>query len=314
MGKEYPFRPFVASLFQDNKGRNQNPLFGEQARTQIGNYITGTSSNPYTSAFGRINTTGDFSSLPSELYDPYRQATSSLDEIIGKGRPILSALIETGMPVDVSNTVRNRYSNTILPTIAEQYNPAQGSAFQNIAGREAANLIAELEYPAEEAARERQLQGITVGAPTLASLTSTRLGLPAAALGELSSISQLTDPGGRLLSALLGILGYSQQPAQLRETTGGDTSSTGEILGVVGSLVGASCWVAEELFGKEDLRTLLARMWCLAHPDHPFVQRYRRYGQAWADEIRAHPELRPIVEPTWRWMAAQGAAMLAQHN
>lgn len=320
--------PFLASLFGVNLELNKRggykitkggdpstALFGPGALSDISSYITGTSANPFTSAFGQINQGAGFGALPPELLAPYQQATGTLDELIGASRPVLQSLIQTGNPVDVSRVVQSRYANTILPTIAEQYNPAQGTAFQNIASREASNLIAELEYPAEEAARQRQVEAINVGAPTLAGLSASRLGLPAAALGEASSISQLTDPGGRLLSALLNILQFTQQQSILRDPQeGGGSSGTGELLGSLGSLIGGICWVADELFGPDDIRTILARMWCLAHPEHPFVRRYTREGRDWATWLRHNPWAKPAVEPTWTWMAEQGAAMLLPYN
>jgi hypothetical protein len=251
-----PSQPFIASLFglgvKPHRGGfkldpRRDPaiggatLFDEQAFGDISSYIRGSSSSPFTAALGNIGQTGDFGALPPELLAPYQQATGTLDELIGRSRPVVSSLIETGNPVDVTNLVNTRMQNSILPQVSERFNPAEGSGFQNIAMREASNLIAELDYPAQEAARARQMEALTVASPTLAGLATERMGLPAAALGEASSISQLTDPGARLLAALMGILGYSQQGATLRESGGqGGGSGTGEILGALGSLVGAA--------------------------------------------------------------------------
>ena len=309
MGRQYPFRPFVYSLFEDPKGRNPNPLFGPGARESISQYILGTSSNPYTSALGQIGQTGNFDALPAELRNPYRQATTGLDDLIGRAQPVLASLIENGNPVDVSGVVRNRYANTILPQAAEQYNPASGTAFGNIANREAANLIAELEYPAQEAARQRQENALYTGAPAFAALNATRLGLPSAVLGEANNISQYTDQGARLLSALLGIMAGT--PSQVGESES-QPSGTAEIIGAITSLIGV-CWVAEELFGVDDPRTHFARLWCHTHPDHPFVQQYVREGRVWADEVRANVSLRKLATPVWEWMAHEGAALAHAH-
>lgn len=324
-----------------------SPIFGPAASGDISSFLNLTGPNTYTAALRRIGESGDFSQLPAEFAAPYATATSTLDELIAKGRPLVSALIETGLPVDISsvvNAAQSRYRNDILPTAAEMYNPAQGTAFQNIAAREAqllADELGQLDYSAQEAARARQVQGLTVGAPALAGLSTARIALPGATTGELAGLSQLTDPGGRLLSALLSLLGQgAAQPSELVRTgsgrygaggAGGGSSGTGEALGGIGSLVGvlgglvggaggsgagalgalgALCWVADELFGPFDIRALLARAWCFANPHHPFVERYREHGREWAATIRAHPELRPVVAPAWEWMAAQGAAAL----
>lgn len=326
-----PSFPFLANLFGQgyelNKrggfkltGETGGGLFGEQALGDISAYLRGNSANPYTSAFNAINQGGmggNFASmLPAELSQPYQQATTGIDDLIGRARPVLASLIETGNPVDVSGVVQNRYANTILPTAAEQYNPASGSAFQNIAAREAANLIAELEYPAQEAARQRQENALNVGAPTFAALNAQRLGLPAAVLGEASTISQLSDPGGRLMSALLGLLGYTQQASMAFDRPGTGGSGTGELLGSIGSLVGGLggastlCWVADELFGEDDLRTTLARAWCHAHPDDPFVMRYATDGREWARMVRDDPAIAEALQPLWELLALRGAYML----
>lgn len=255
-----PSTPFIASLFgfgadlnkkggfqlvspSDQNDFRQNPpigpaLFGPGAFTDISNYITGNSANPYTRAFQTIGQTGDFSALPSELYNPYRQATSTLDELIGTSRPVVSALINNGLPVDVSGLVNQRYTKDILPSTAEYFNPSQGTGFQNIATEQANQLITELEYPAQEAARQRQLEAINVSAPTLAGLATSRTALPAAILGEAQNISQSTDPGARLLAALMGILNYSQQSSQFVDTQHTGTSGTAEIIGSIGNLIG----------------------------------------------------------------------------
>lgn len=308
-------------------------LFTAQGGQNISDFLNLTGSNAFTSALGNIGRTGDFNLLPEEIRNPYFQATGALDQLIGSATPVVQALIETGMPVDIGSLVtaaQSRYRNQILPQLSEQYNPAEGTAFQNIAAREGqllADELGQLDYAAQEAARARQLQGVTVGAPTLGALATTRLGLPSAVLGDLTGLSESSDPGGRLLSALLAMLGQTQQPAELLRTGksargmgGSESSGTGDLLGSLGSILGivgsvaslaGACWVAEELWGVWDEKTWLARIWCIAHQEHPFVQRYLREGQRWAANLREHPELKPAVEPSWLWMAEQGARMLA---
>jgi hypothetical protein len=326
-----PSFPFLADIFGQGYTYNRRGgfkltgeqtgegLFGGGAQDAIGNFLNLTGDNAFTTALGDIGRTGNFAGLPEEYRLPYQQATGTLDELIGTSRPVVNALIEHGMPVDVSGVVSSRYRNTILPSAAEQYNPASGTAFGNIAAREAANLIAELEYPAQEAARERQLQALTVASPTLASLATSRLALPNAVLNDLASAGQTTDAGGRLLSALLSLLGSTQQQSELVRTgsavgTPGGQSGTAELISGIANPLGSilGCWVADELFGPTDVRTLFARAWCFAHPDHPFVRRYMRDGRGWAAWLRAHPEWKRVVAPTWEWMARAGAALFAR--
>ncbi len=59
------------------------------------------------------------------------------------------------------------------------------------------------------------------------------------------------------------------------------------------------CWVAEELYGRDHLKTRLARSWCVAHPRSLFVKAYTKWGRAWARCIRRHAWLKPLVR--WRW-------------
>lgn len=331
-----PSFPFLSGLFgQDalysqgkrayklggpSGGGGGGGLFGPGAATGISDYLNLTGSNAYTQSLGNIGQTGNFQGLPPELRDAYYQATDNLDRFIGESQPIVSSMIQTGMPTDIGSLVagaQSRYTNQFLPEAAERYNPATGSGFANIAAREA-NLmgveLGQLDYAAQEAARGRQQWGVSVGAPALSSLASARLALPGATLDELQGMSQTSDPGGRLLAALMGMLGMSEQPSEQVTNTphAGGTSGTGEVLGYIGSLTG--CWVAEELFGAHDARTYHARLWCSLYPDHPFVQQYMHEGQAWAAWLSANSWARPLAEPVWALMAAEGERIARQIN
>ncbi len=333
-----PSFPFLAGLFGQNveynkKGAykltpNMAPgstggLFGQAAQGDIGGYLNLTGDNAYTQSLGRIGNTGSFNSLPAELRDPYFQATGALDQFIGTARPVVDTMIETGNPTDISSltaAAQSRYANQFIPEAAERYNPASGTGFANIAAREANLMAAELgqlDFAAQEAAKQRQLQGVTTAAPALASLASARLALPGATLQELQGLSQTSDPGGRLLAALQALLGSSEQQTDLLRSQpasggGGGGDMLSSILGPVGSLLG--CWVAEELFGPNDPRTAHARLWCTMNPDHPFVRRYMREGPEWAAWLADNPWARPIVEPTWLAMAYEGARIARLMN
>jgi hypothetical protein len=67
------------------------------------------------------------------------------------------------------------------------------------------------------------------------------------------------------------------------------------------------CWVADELFGVNDVKTFFARYWCQHNPRNPFVRLYGRFGRGWADFLRAHPWAKPLVAPVWELMAVLGA-------
>ncbi len=79
-----------------------------------------------------------------------------------------------------------------------------------------------------------------------------------------------------------------------RELYGAGIKAAGS---VVGGVI-AACWVAEELYGKDDERTHLARAWVLTH-DSPFLRAYRKHGRTWAKWLAAHPKAKPMVKPIW---------------
>jgi hypothetical protein len=325
-----PSAPFLASLFGYQAGLNRKGafklmgetpggLFGPAAQANISDYLNLGGNNQFTQALGNIGRTGNFQQLPSELLGPYNQATSTLDQLISSSRPVVASLIETGNPVDIGsvvNAAQSRFQNVLLPSIAERYNPSQGTGFQNIAAREADLLAAELgqlDYSAQEAARSRQMEALTVAAPSLASLTTARMQVPSAALGELSSLSDSTDPGARLMQGLLSLLGYTQQPAELVRNSpdsGGGSGWAEVISGIVNPLGSILCWVADELFGPLDVRATLARVWCYSNLDHPFVQLYAAEGKGWAEWLHENPWAKRIVAPVWEQMAKRGAALL----
>ncbi len=148
--------------------------------------------------------------------------------------------------------------------------------------------------------------------------------------------AQIQEAGRQYYSpALLALLGANSSPvsgtatddllslslndtAQRRnEQAGrkaGQRALTGQIIGSVLGAAGtaAACWVAEELYGVNDLRTHLARAWVLAHPDDPFVQRYQKHGKRWAKWLKSNRWARLIFQPIWdaMWMKQSGVKPL----
>jgi hypothetical protein len=95
----------------------------------------------------------------------------------------------------------------------------------------------------------------------------------------------------------------------------GAAGATGATAGTVGAaeaagtIALAGCWVAEELFGKYDVRTHLARYYART-TDSWFMRAYKKHGRAWAKWLKAHPSFKPVVKPIWMRMARLGAAKL----
>jgi len=71
------------------------------------------------------------------------------------------------------------------------------------------------------------------------------------------------------------------------------------------AVVGGLCWVAEELFGKDDRRTHAARLWASTH-DTPFTRLYKQHGRAWAAWLKDNEWAKPLVSPLWEQIAKLG--------
>ena len=67
----------------------------------------------------------------------------------------------------------------------------------------------------------------------------------------------------------------------------------------------APCWVAEELYGKNDIRTSYARLFCVVH-DNFFIRVYCKHGKAWARFLKKNSWLKKFVEPIWNYMWVKG--------
>lgn len=80
----------------------------------------------------------------------------------------------------------------------------------------------------------------------------------------------------------------------------------GQLLGSVGALGAAFCWVAEELYGIDHPKTHAARRYCATH-DNAFTRLYRKEGRSWASFLAANAWAKPLVKPIWDAMAVIGA-------
>ena len=67
----------------------------------------------------------------------------------------------------------------------------------------------------------------------------------------------------------------------------------------------APCWVAEELYGKNDIRTSYARLFCVVH-DNFFIRLYVKHGRAWAKILKNNDHLKKVIEPIWNYMWVKG--------
>jgi hypothetical protein len=113
--------------------------------------------------------------------------------------------------------------------------------------------------------------------------------------------------GGDFLSSFLGLKGAGGPMGgglgNLFGLFGGGGSAAATLPGFL--IGGFPCWVAEELFGKHDLRTAHARLWASTH-DNRFTRLYRKHGRKWARWVRKSRIFRTIAWPVWRYMAYLG--------
>jgi len=111
--------------------------------------------------------------------------------------------------------------------------------------------------------------------------------------------------------------GIAQNIAQIRankipqwqQTLGAVYGGLNAVGGVAGGA--ALCWVAEELYGVDNIKTYYARLYAnLA--DNMFIRTYRIFGKSWANYIKKHSWLKPIVRPIWDYMVKQGQKIISE--
>jgi hypothetical protein len=99
----------------------------------------------------------------------------------------------------------------------------------------------------------------------------------------------------------LGVANYNQQYSSNPFLTGVGVAS-----GIAGNIMGgmAGCWVAEELYGKQDIKTLTVRAYVKKHlMDNSeigeFCRRYITNGVQWAKDIQHDMNLREKARELW---------------
>ena len=124
--------------------------------------------------------------------------------------------------------------------------------------------------------------------------------------GQIGLNTGVSDPTNSLYNALVqnsgnfGIIpGQAGSPSPFWDLAGKGIGAAGTYAGLA-----AMCHVAEELYGVNDVRTFLARLYVATH-DSWFLQSYRRFSRTWALWVHRMPLLKPMVKPIWdrMWMA-----------
>ena len=141
------------------------------------------------------------------------------------------------------------------------------------------------------------------------------------ALSDVREQSYLTNLNQKniLMGAGLGLFrGTAAAPILSRQrSTGGDA----EVIAAYGqaasgaAAISASggCWVAEELYGVNDMRTHYARYY-VSITDNWFTKAYRRWGRSWARTLRYLPFLKPLVKPIWDDLYSRGVISYNGHR
>lgn len=123
-------------------------------------------------------------------------------------------------------------------------------------------------------ARKEGAAGLMDIGGTLASLGTSELGM-----GGASAASGASREQSRSLAV------WQQQQA--------NQAAAGQAIGSIIALL--VCWIAEEVYGKEDERTAILRYWLNHVWGHTFLVRlYRKYGQQVAAVVRRSPMLRLV--------------------
>lgn len=147
----------------------------------------------------------------------------------------------------------------------------------------------------------------TAIAPTLVGLKQQRLqsllGGAQAGLGQR----------GQTLGGLLELAGLAMP--QIIAGQRGETTAPGigrELLSGVASGIPAAvgkCWVADELYGKDAIKTFYARLYANT-ADSWFLRLYGKFGKSWAKFLSKHTWAKPVAEPIWGSMAHKGKKMI----
>ena len=67
-----------------------------------------------------------------------------------------------------------------------------------------------------------------------------------------------------------------------------------------------SCYVADVLYGKDNIKTYQARFYA-SNKFSKFYSMYRKYGKSWAEFIKKYTWIKPIVRPFWDRMVEKGS-------
>jgi hypothetical protein len=101
-------------------------------------------------------------------------------------------------------------------------------------------------------------------------------------------------------------LGVNQYQFGIKNASNPFLEGIGVASGVAGNIMGgmAMCWVAEEIFGKNDVKTLTVRAWGMKHLKDAsklgeFMRDYLERGRDWAQAVKEDFELQEKARVFW---------------
>lgn len=113
------------------------------------------------------------------------------------------------------------------------------------------------------------------------------------------------SPYQALASTQLGggsVIGGLTAPPSFAQGMG---ALAGQAMGAAGTAIG--CWVAEAIFGKDDMNTHLARYWVNNAAPKWFNRLYLRYGERFAKRVEKSALLKRLLRPLFLKFAKWGA-------
>ena len=154
------------------------------------------------------------------------------------------------------------------------------------------------ESPGATAALDRLARQRTQLQQQLANQAVTQAAnVPLQQLAQITGITPIFTPP-TVAAQGVDVLGAQQIEAQQRAAQ--QQQQSGLLSGLVGlgSTLALTCWVAEELYGADSVRTWRIRIYLMQKHD-VFTNLYRKYGRTWARWVKKYPLVRSVAKVIW---------------
>jgi hypothetical protein len=88
----------------------------------------------------------------------------------------------------------------------------------------------------------------------------------------------------------------SRKAIAAEEASGAAGSAIGSLIGTLGSAWIMSCWVAREVYGKDNVEWFVFRTWMQYEAPRWFFNLYKKHGESFAKFISNKPKLKSLVK------------------